>query len=259
MSLRAISIALALLATGLRRPPQDARGLEVVSSQSAQFYVLERPGAERREAVGLLVLDRAPGLLELQIHYGERDLHVHQVESSSASERRLVWREYGASALRTWTVVETEGREGLEVTSWGLGEPTRKHVETRSRVLFPLACIEILRRGEDVSQIVRAWPLSASLEVLDVRRLEATDPALPADGAAQLSGPGERAFRAYRLIRADGTAAESLLFDGDVLSQIELQPGDTCARLVDADRAEELLARFAREPERAPDTPDGTR
>ncbi len=258
MSPRTLSFALALLAGNLEESPQEsARGTEVVPSASAQYYVLERivPGGARAEATGLLVIDRAPGSLEMQIHFGEGDLHVHHVETTSASERRLIWREYGARALRTWTAAATTGEDGLEVSSWGLGEPTRRHIETRAPVMFPLECIELLRRGENVRELVRAWPLSAGLEVLGVQRIDASTADLPRGWATRLAGEGKSTLRAYRLVRADGTAAESLLFDGDVLSELELQSGDTCARLVDAERAVELLALFEREPDEASDAP----
>jgi hypothetical protein len=85
-------------------------------------------------------------------------------------------------------------------------------------------------------------------ETLDVEPIDLARDAVPPSWRARIESGELAAPRGYRLVRGDGTAAESFLFDGDALVALELQPGGSCAHRIDAERARALDSGLAREP-----------
>jgi hypothetical protein len=230
--------------------PPERVSIVVERGSLADYFLLEFPSAEgaRWIRAGFMVFERSQkdGLqtLALDLHFVDGNLTIHQVETSSAALRQLVWREYGQIALRTWIAEQVPGCGQLEITSWGLGEPAERSLQSASPVSFPLECIENLRLAKVAGEVTRLSALAGGLEVVSVQSLELDPISLPPAWADYLMSGLAVEPRAYRLVRADGSLAEALLFDREVLVALELQPGGVTARRIEVEDEGSLAREF---------------
>ncbi len=251
-----LGVALAQDSGPLGQAPSDpddavsvAAEIEILPILRGEYFLLEQPDADGvRRSAGRMILSRheedGESALELEMYFTEGDLFVRAVETQSALGQRLVWREFGDHALRTVVAMLPAGTSEVEILTWGMGEPIRRHIATKGTVRFPLGYIEALRLGEPGTDLARVWPLSSLIEVVSAMPIDLQSPEIPPTWCASIAAARSQP-RAYQVVRGDGSKAESFLFDGEELVALFLQPGGLSARRVEREQYEAISGRLA--------------
>jgi len=167
-------------------------------------------------------------------------------ETTTRDETKLVWREVRDRSGRTVLFARGEDDELVASETIG-GAVIKRRIEAGPRAWTPLALVEAVRVGADVSGDVRLLdPLSCAAELQGVRVLQ-----LPLPAPDRALG-----LRVLERRRRDGTQAALHVFLGGELVAYRLQGGGPLATRIDDEAflrllADERAAREEREARRA--------
>lgn len=192
---------------------------------------LDTPVEGHASHVGVAKLTRTEvgdeTLLEWDLRFVEEDVRVLHVERLGLDGAKLVWREISPGHGRT-VLAELGGDSAtLRVIDWS-STREREDVHVSSGALLPLACLELLRRGELCDGVQPVFdPLSRALEPLETNTRFEGSPVADATESWKLE-------REVEASRADGTRAWSARFCGDELLTFRWQSGGLVARRISA-------------------------
>ena len=187
----------------------------------AECFVLESP--ERACLGWARFLEREIGggrALEVEwifLRPGDSPWQVRHVEELSPRAPRLVWREHSGLSGRTLLLDRPSGSGDWTLESMDREGRDRRQLSTAGGAQFPLALLDLCRRGELAAAHVRVFePLEAALAQRTVStRL----------GLAQ---PDKRVVVWQR---PDGTPSAHWCFEGRSLSAFRLGPGLSARRM----------------------------
>lgn len=224
-----------VFALALAAQPGHARVAAAEGATRVEHFVLEEHGEEGPRPVAVVAFRRVPGeaglLLEQELVFRESGLRIlideHHDLPGEARSPRLIWRELRSSPAtgRTW-LAEWDASTG-EVVTANYGTRTPVHGSLPGpRPLFPLALVEALRAGAQLTQV-------ETLDALSRDRVEL---------AVTHQVEGDR--RAVELHREDGSLAARYVFLGESMIELQLQAGRRFARPCDESEFARLSRRW---------------